>query len=389
MLIVAGGAEERHSNTAAKLIGPWNNTVDMTIDVATKYTGAASFILGASAQGSTATSMTSNGWWSYAALHPAWGNGTHRALFSLGTATQIGWAKGSGNDESEIRLVTSTGTYDSVAEFSKNEWHRTKVEFDSGVWTVWASDNGAAWAEVLSRDDSGSYTTLNLTMGVVFTSDEGKEVNTDYHVDDVHFWDSTGDNWNSRITTMSDFPRISEAHMPDTAGAKTESDAGQAAKLDEIPPDDVDNATIDETDYWTDVEDFKPAGETIQAVMITQVDDCPHSVPSANHLYYNVREGGVLSANSEEGIVQRGRSVDDNWLTYAGYYPWTPGEVNWTEAVFEACQYGCSLVSGETDQITVQAIYFGSAHEWEPPAVAGIPHEIYQVEQAINRSNTY
>ncbi len=205
-------------------------------------------------------------------------------------------------------------------------------------------------------------------MSINSTTDEGKALNSWYRGDDCLFWDPTGDNWNSRIGAQ-DFPRVSEAHMPVTPDSEGGSPEWQ--DLDEIPPDGVDFASADFPNYWTTVEDLKdvangggiPNDAIIQALMVTRVDE---TFDYENAVKFNVREGGDLSADSAERMVQAGASGDDLWITFGGYYPWTPGKVNWTEAVFEACQYGCALISGETDQITVQVIYFGSAQEWTP-----------------------
>jgi len=386
VLVMAGGAEEMHTSLGNTVgVGPWPSSVGVAI-TGGAYTGAAGFTFKLPSAGqSPFSSQEAKGWWSWVSRPPEWGDGTFRTMWKLGidggggSEPLIGWIKGSVVTESVLRLWTRTGNYDSSTEFTKAEWHRIKVEFDNGVWQVWASDNGAEWALEISQDDSGTYTTLsNMGMSINSNTDETKVASQWQEADDCHFWDPTGDNWNSRITEMSDFPRISAAHMPNPG---SESDAGQAAKIDEIPNDGVDKATIDEDEYWTDCEDLKEApedytAEVIQAVMITHVAGTSAGQPPAMELF-NVREGGTLYLDSAEdtgtgaaqGMVQYGTDGggENSWWTTAGYYPWTPEEDNWTEVNFNACQYGDALADALTDQMTVQVIYFGSSHEWPAP----------------------
>jgi len=93
---------------------------------------------------------------------------------------------------------------------------------------------------------------------------------------------------------------------------------------------------------------------------------------------YNVKENGTeyLDSAYERSTVDRTKNVQIGsesvtlWATYAGYYPWTPEGNSWTPTNFNACEFGISLIDGKSDQLTVQVIYFGSAHEWSPPVAS-------------------
>jgi len=110
----------------------------------------------------------------------------------------------------------------------------------------------------------------------------------------------------------------------------------------------------------------------IQALMITH--GAVYSPSSVSLSVYNIYEGGVLYADSEDAVVQIGATSASipTFANYAGYFPWTPGaEANWTPTNFAACHYGSNLNPYyRTDQQTVQVIFFGSAFEWTAPAAS-------------------
>ena len=178
----------------------------------------------------------------------------------------------------------------------------------------------------------------------------------DQWIDDCVFWDSQGDNWNSRIATMADFPRISTAHVP-TAN-------GEWGDLDEVPPTGDVVTDPDDADAVYACEDLNIDGDPdytdgfIQAVMVTRVDD-DISSEDANLSKFNLYKGSdAVETDSEEGgrRIQFGfETVNDRW-TVAGYYPWTIAEENWTEALFNSHEYGCYVLDGKTDQVTVLSL---------------------------------
>jgi hypothetical protein len=397
VIVGAAGAEEQHTANGLA-VGMWWGPSALKIETGIQaFTGTACFehpIL--SVGNSPQSANQSKGWWSFANYFAAWGDGTYRYLFRLttdDTGRYIGWTQGVDGNHSELTLFKGAAG-NNLADSNTLEadtgvvggWSQIKIEFDAGNWTAWGYLAGdSQWRELFTYDDTGNFTTMtSMNMGLNASTNETKgEAYADQWIDDCVFWDSQGDNWNSKIATLADFPRISIAHMPNTAGAKTESDAGQAAKIDEKPPDDVDNATIDETDYWTDIDDLNEGAgdpledltaETIQAVMVTHVAGAFGAAEDPEMKKFNVREGGVLYADSEEDgrAIQVGNEVTNspnNWWTFAGYFPWTPNEDNWTEAEFEGCEFGISLINTYTDQMTVQVIYFGSSFEWTAAVV--------------------
>jgi hypothetical protein len=392
-LRVSGGAEERHSHsTLGSAVGVWSALVDIDIETTLGvYTGAAcyKFLPSASGTSQTTAAGVSKAWWSHTIYFTLWGDGTYRCIWDIlvpGTARYVGLKKGSSTSYAKIGLWSNaTGTVlAESSEFLYGAIQLIKWECDGGNWTFWGNLDGGGWAELFTYDDTGNFTTFKGRLDPIVTSDEGKGASYVVpYVDDIHLWDDQGDNWNSRIGTMGDFPRVSVAHMPNTAGAKTESDAGQAAKLDEIPPDNVDFATINESTYWTNVDDLNKtagqgpsAGEKIQAIIVTQAG---YNAPTQAELEkVNLHDGSTEYLDSEEGIVQIGYTshAAQTDVTWAGYYPWTPdgaspANENWTETLFEAYGYGSGLVSGKSDQITVQVIFFGSSHEW---TVAVVTH---------------
>jgi hypothetical protein len=374
------------------------------------YTGTYEFEHKGLAAG-TAQTVTdqSVGYWSIASRPSSYNNGTYRYLFGLGQYTDggakviyIGWSKGAAADKQKITFfrtgAAGTGAVATGAtEFTTGGYALLKVRFSSGVWEVW-KEYGAGWdaigAPELTLDDSGTYTELDfLRMDINSTTDEGKAANQSYFCDDLCAWDANGGNWNS-LLSQNDFPRISAAHVSDIAGAKDEGPpaaAGQGVKIDEIPPDAVAQATVDETDYWTDVEDFKPGAVQIQAVMVTHVAGTFAAEDAElSKFNYTPDQGTTLYTDCEfDGRrVQFGTDgADPTWFHVAGYFPWTPEAVPrlWTEAIFESSQFGISLIDTKTDQLTVQVIYFGSSAEWPLPT----HQDSLFVWQAINRSNTY
>lgn len=398
MIVGAGGAEERHTSNATAT-GLWASPVYIEIHTVKKYTGAACYYFKQLATGNAPQSANqASGWWSWANWFSGFNDGTYRLIFKLCNddgGRFIGWSKGTQTYESKLTMWKgpSAGTVlvDSGAtQFTAAMWHRVKLEFAAGHWTAWASDDGAAWTQVFTYNDSGNFTTMGVMhMSLNASTDETKgEAYGQQYADDCIYWDDDGDNWNSRIPA-DDFPRISLAHMPNTVGAKDESDAGQAALIDDMPPthaaDGTDKSTIDETDYWTDVDDLDETGttenpdltvETIQALMVTHVAGTFGAEDTELNKYnYSPDQGTTVYTDVEEGgrVIQVGAELSGspvNWWTHAGYFPWTPETTSrsWTEAIFEASQYGISLINTKTDQMTVQVIFFGSSHEWSPPA---------------------
>lgn len=382
---MAGGGEEGHANTSAPLyaIGPWLSTSFIYRHAAdpAPYTGNYLYYF---APGSTGASpnVADRTWaaWSMAFdFWTYWLTGTHYYLFYLGSVggeqRAIGFVKGSSTLKAKVALFTgTTGTVlaQSTEEFSYQTTVPFKWNFNAGVWTVWADMNlDGTWTEVISYDDSGEGTTLNYAeMSPVFGTNETYAAYAFWRfVDDCCMWDAAGNDWNSLIPA-DDFPRISEAHMPDTSGAKTESHAGQAALIDDIPPDRSTFASIDEDEYYSNVEDFKPTGETIQAVMCTQVAGPGPS--DAKCRIFNLYHSYTLYADSAFAVVQAGYYPGGSsaWVTYGGYWPWALGDTpqNWTPVLFNAHHYGVALQNGLTDQMTVQVIFGGSSHWWTPPA---------------------
>ncbi len=394
MLLLASGAEEAHTFDGCG-VSAWAAVNEVsTIDDTFVYTGdyALRFSDTPASGGGPSSVGAAGSWWSHAFYFNMWGDGTHYCLWQVKVDSPVrfvGFNIGTApNEDTKAKIAlysaaAGTTLAESTTEFDFAEWHRFKWECVDGYWTFWGSDNGAAWEELFTYDDSGNFTTGTFDMDINASTDETKGAGYfDRVVDDVLFWDDTGDNWNSRITAMSDFPRVSVAHMPVDPDSTTPD---QNDKIDEIPPDGVDEASVNDANYYTAAADLDETGsatrpdltgEYIQAVMVTHV---ANSTPNAATLAkFNLYDGTDLYADSEEGgqAVQQGWRTDaavSTSTTWAGYYPWTPdgatpANENWTEALFEAYSYGISLISGKTDQMTVQAIFFGSSHEWEPPA---------------------
>ena len=397
MLIVAGGAEELHT-AEATAIGPWVSAAGVEIETGTKYTGAACFKFGAVAAGTSQSQADqTKGWWSYALTFTLWGDGSYRHMFQLcgnDDGRYIGFVPGVDVDNSYVALFKgTTGTV--LAQGTHNcgkspLWSLIKLEFDNGHWTCWIKPFGGVWAEEFTFDDSGAFTTMdNLLMSLNSSGDEEKgESYAIPYADDCHCWDAQGDNWNSRLSgsgggdANADFPRISVAHMP-TAN-------GEWDDLDEIPPDHASKPDADDENAYYDVEALKEepedyTAETIQAVMVTRCDGSV-SGGQAEFDKFNLYDGDTLHADSgEDGrMVQFGRNGlgDTKWWTVAGYYPWTPDEENWTEELFNTCEYGCHVLTAYTDQVTAQVIFFGSSHEWSPTPAGGAVLKISTIEWA-------
>lgn len=377
MLYCAGGGEEGHTSGGIG-IGPWYTTSGVTLDATYKYTGAYGFKFANNAAGGCylGTEIKTTGvWWSFPFRFTMWGNGTYFYLFKLASAVgwvrQIGWVKGSDTAYAKLALFSGdTGTVlaQSTVELAYATWAPIKGEYANGVWTFWGNF-GAGWVTLLTYTEPSPPADFIASMHIASWTNETK--GADYFirwVDDVHGWDKLGDNWNSRIATLENFPRVSVAHFPITPDSHS-VDPLEYGNLDEIPPNYTDYATIDQALYWSNFQDLSATvDKTIQAVMVTHV---AFNADYYRLKKYNVRESGVLYPDSEEDgrWVQQGETT--TWAaTRAGYYPWTPGaEANWTPTNFNACEYGVDLILGKTDQITVQAIYFGTAHEWPPPPV--------------------
>ena len=375
VLIVAGGAEELHT-AESTAVGPWVSAVGVTINTATKYTGAACFEFDSVAAGTSQQQVDqAKGWWSFPFSLTLWGDGSYRHLWQVGTIGAVVYYLGLtpvGEDVDNSYVTLFTGTEGNIVAQGTHAcpksplWNLVKMEFDNGVWTCWVKPSGGEWVEDFSLDESPATLDI-LHMAINSSSDEekGAEYALPY-ADDCFCWDAQGDNWNSRIATMSDFPRISVAHMP-TAN-------GEWDDLDEMPPDHASKPAADDENAYYDVEALKEApedytAETIQAVMVTRVDGSV-SGGQAEFDRFNLYDGDTLHADSgEDGrMVQFGRNGlgDTKWWTVAGYYPWTPDEENWTEELFNTCEYGCHVLTAYTDQVTAQVIFFGSSHEWTP-----------------------
>ena len=403
----AVGAEEEHTNNAVGM--GWASASGYTITNSAQgvNTGNQAYFLSLAHSGASQKSFHTGAtkcWWTFCSTKFVRNNGTYIMMLNLladsaSNQRKIGWYYNTSDgkyylrmfDGSNNTLVTSTnGTTAGKTHF--------KMEFDNDEWTLWSDINGGAWGVEWTYSDSTT-PTYEFRMDLNFASDASKVTQAPM-LDDCCLWDEDGDNWNTRGPVDSyanAFPRISGAHVP---AAGRESDAGQGVKLDEIPPDAVDKATIAETDYFVQVDALDNGvagpqdltGETIQALLITHVAGDFGGAEDPEMSKFNVKRSGTLYADSEEYRVQLGASGSGSgtWWQTAGYYPWTPADENWTEAIFNACDYGISLISGETDQMTVQVIFFGTSHLWvSPGAPAALVARIYQVEQAINRSNTY
>lgn len=381
MLVVAGGAEEQHTSDGVA-VGPWGAAVSITI-YAGHYTGIKSFqIEFATAVGGSRTSgEQAQAWWSYAVYPFDWGDGTYQTNFKVSTspARYLGIHQASGTTPRIALFDASDGSRLARANTNLNVtgWTPVKWEFDAGHWTVWA-DYGAGFVQTLTYDDSGAMTTIdNLQMSVNGSSDEAKGYFGTW-VDDCLCWDSEGDNWNSRIPA-DDFPRIGVAHYPETSDNSISGVEYQ--DMDEVVPDHAPSAGEDKVGYLAVVEDLDNGtkasedltSETIQAVMVTHVTQWEE--PEAAMEIFNIKTGGAEYLDSAERVVQHGNDSggSTSWTTYGGYYPWTPTATpaNWDEALFNAAEYGFSLIDGKSDQLTVQVIFGGSSPWWStgaPPA---------------------
>jgi hypothetical protein len=191
------------------------------------------------------------------------------------------------------------------------------------------------------------------------------------NTDDDLYWDDTGDNWNSRIADMDDFPKISVPHAPSgDAPGDSEDPNDEYDHLDELVPD-YDHANANASAYWATFGALSgTVDEDIQALMITAAQHHQGNIPQ-----FNVRMGGTVYEDTSGYYVQNGDSDagTDERFTYANYLPWTPdgNHTQWAAGNFGTSDFGAEIFTDESDQITVQAIYFGDGFEWpfsEPPA---------------------
>ncbi len=375
MIFFASGMEEEHTNNSRGVCG-WAIVAGTSIDTTVKHTGNASMKLTFQNYVGSSRQVTGNKcWWSFASRPWGRNNGTYMYMFQLlvaatGGARYIGWEFNTG--DSKYYLVLFDNTTGNIVATSTNgnatiQFYEIKIEFDNDSWTLWSNISGS-WAEEFTYSDTTSGT-RTFKMDFNFSTDASKiNSNGEIRVDDCLAWDDAGDNWNSRIVTLSDFPKISVPHVLTTP----ESDSGQAVKFDEVPPDAVDRATVAASGYWATPPALDASvTTTIQAVMITHIWGT-QSGEASTAKDFNMREGGTLHEDSGEdgrGIMLGTDAGGVNsWWQSAGYYPWSFDEVEWDATVFAGVEYGVSVIDTKTDQITVQAISFGSAHEWSPPA---------------------
>ena len=377
MLIIAGSGRERHTYSS-RALGIWTTPANVVIIGAG---GGYRFSSTASSGGSPSSVIGSKAWWSLETPPPSFTTGTYVVSFKLfgdssGTPKQryLAWKSSAGQLYLALCSDTAGTELLTTQVYSGSGNALLKIEYDSGVWSIWSKmGSGTSWQL------DGTYTETSPTTPYTFqitpngATDEKSGIAVDYY--NLLMWDTQGTDWNSRIATMSDFPKISVAHFLTTP----EETASQAVLLDEVVPA-SDFASATSTGYYATPPALDASvTETIQAVMVTLAEKTADITK-----VFNLREGGVLDQKTfaggspYTGQIQQGSFTSGGVQrsTYATYWPWTPAGKLWTPNRFagtggeSSMEYGVGIVNGVTDQITVQVISFGSAAEWNPPGAA-------------------